>query len=179
MFLNSFLSFSLCTILLLTACTSTRISMNTPSERSIKMLNNEMNNSTTKVYLKDGKTLKKGTFHIISDSLVHVTPNLIKKYHISKIKSIRTVGNHSSTTFMGISMVVGGVIIFDSVFEGIAIYEAVPTTNHSNRNEMDDSRILGSSNRMKGNLLGWVISTSGFIITLNGIKKATKIYSFD
>ena len=92
--------------------------MNTPSERSMQMLNNEMNNSTTKVYLKDGKTLKKGTFHIISDSLVHVTPNLIKKYHISKIKSIRTVGNHSSSTFMGISMVVGGVIMFDSVFEG-------------------------------------------------------------
>ena len=81
------------------------------------MLNNEMKNSTTKVYLKDGKTLKKGTFEIISDSLVHVTPNLTKKYHISKITSIRTVGNHSSTTLIGISMVVGGVIIFDSVVE--------------------------------------------------------------
>lgn len=176
MFLNSFHSFSLCTILLLTACTSTRISMNTPSERSTKMLNNEMNNSTTKVYLKDGKTLKKGTFEIISDSLVHVTPNLTKKYHISKITSIRTVGNHSSTTLIGISMVVGGVIIFDSVVEEEVFHES---PNHSHREEMDDSGILSLSNRLKSNLLGSALSISGLIIALNGIKKATKIYSFD
>lgn len=170
-----------CTLLLyfgmlLFGCSPTKIMFDQSSESSISELNNLISELNTTVYLANGNELTDGEFEVTSDSLTHIVEGKSTKYPISNLRSIKTIGDHSTNTILGLSLIGGGIAVF-SVTPGKEEFRESP--NDIREERPTESGSFTFSDRLKGNLLGSILCISGLIVLISGIKKATKIYIFE
>jgi hypothetical protein len=162
---------------IISGCSQTKIYIDTNSVSEISEQNAEIKETKTSVYLKNGIELIEGDFEIVSDSLNHKIDGEVDKYPLSRVESLKTVKDHSSTTIIGLSLIAGGVIIFDSFKEDHEFRE-MPNTNDVRVDRENESRSDFLSDRLKGNLFGSALSISGLIVLVTGVRNATKTYYF-
>lgn len=150
-------------------CSSQRITIDSASEDDITALNNRIRTSRTTVYLLNGKALIGGDFLFDQDSVSHSKNETTSRYANSEIRSIKTIENHSQSTFLGISLILGGVAVHAVTKEDqICCYESP--------NQMEESRTERLTENLKGSLIAGILSVSGLIVLISGVKEATKSY---
>ncbi|MBO6793314.1 MAG: hypothetical protein JJ895_05350 [Balneolaceae bacterium] len=126
----------------------------------------------TIVYLKDGRILRKGDFELESDSLFQTFEGDTIAYSITEINSIKTVGNHSSTTIISLMAIGAGAAILATT--PIDYSDQYPTP-HS----VDESRSESLSDTFKGKFLGSLLTISGIIMLIGGIRQVTSLYEIN
>ncbi|MCR9131990.1 MAG: hypothetical protein NXI08_05435 [bacterium] len=153
------------------ACAPTKVALDLKSDQMISDVNREMNVKKTKVYLKERRVLTKGEFVLRSDSLLQINGDEIQRFGIDEIYAIKTVGNHSSTTILSVGMIGAGAAIFATTLKDYS--DQYPTPNTP-----DESRSESLTDTFKGNFLGSLLTISGLIILIGGIRQVTTWYEF-
>ncbi len=157
----------------LVGCSPSGIIIDRFSESAVSELNNELQVLKTKVYLTNGDVLKEGEFMLSTDSLTHSINGNRTKYPVSIIQSIKTIDDHSSSTILGLSLMGGGVAVFAVTPEK---KDWLESPNDVRELQPITSKNESLTDRLKGNLLGSVLSVSGLIVLISGINRATRIY---
>ena len=157
-------------------CSPTSMFVDSSSVNSITELNNEIKVSKTSVHLLNGIDLFTGDFELDIDTLIHSHKGEVVKYPLSNVRSIKTVKNHSSTTIVGLSLIAGGLIVFDSIQKEDEFLEMPNQIRDELENESGSGFL---TDRFKGNLFGSALSISGLIILVTGVRNATKTYYFN
>lgn len=158
----------------LVGCSPSEIIIDRSSESAVSELNDELQVLKTKVYLTNGDVLKEGEFVLSADSLTHSINGNRTKYPVSIIQSIKTVDDHSSSTILGLSLMGGGVAVFAITPEKME--DRLESPNDVRESQQTTSKNESLTDRLKGNLLGSVLSVSGLIVLISGINRATRIY---
>ncbi len=161
--------FLLVAFLMLLACSPSKIIVDHSSEHSVLELNREMEIKKTIIYLKDGRILRKGDFELVSDSLFQAIEKDTIAYSITEINSIKTVGNHSSTTIISLMAIGAGVAILATTPKD---YSDQYPTPHS----IEESRSESLSDTFKENFLGSLLTIFGIIMLIGGIRQVTTLY---